>query len=266
MTHSTESTHVTVLGSATVVPDADQDTACLLLNHDHLIDTGWNAAINMGRYGGDPMLVDYLFITHCHHDHYIGLPQLLFVHAMWRSRRPDRPPLTIVGPRPDIRMVVERALSFLRCDQFESVDTHPVVVPLQAGESYTTPRFEVKTAPTIHPVVGLCYRFEDRLTGATLGVTGDTAYRPELAEHVRGVDLLVHEASCGACAKHPNDRGGHSGSIDAARVALAGEVRQLGLIHYSTNARDKILAAAQDVFPNTVALLEGDRIGLGMAD
>lgn len=258
-----ERTHVTVLGSATVVPQADQDTACLLLNHDHLIDTGWNAAINMGRYGGDPMQVDYLFITHCHHDHYIGLPQLLFVHSMWRSRRPDRPPLTVIGPKPDIGMVVERAVHFLRAEQFPEVVAMPKVVGLQAGDSYTSPRFEVTTAPTVHPVVGLCYRFRDLVTGATLAVTGDTAYRPPLADHVRGVDLLVHEASRGPCASHPNDRGGHSGSIDAARIALAGEVRQLGLIHYPTAARDRVLAAAREVFPATVALLEGDRFELG---
>jgi ribonuclease Z len=210
------------------VPEADQDTACLLLNYDHLIDTGWNAAINMGRYGGDPMLVDYLFITHCHHDHYIGLPQLLFVHAMWHRRRPDRPPLTIVGPKPDVAMVVERAQSFLRMDQFPSVDTKPQVVALQAGDSYTTPRFD----------------------------------RPPLADHVRGVDLLVHEASRGPCESHPNDRGGHSGSIDAARIAQAGEVGKLGLIHYPSAARDKVLAAAQTVFPETVALQEGDKLRL----
>lgn len=256
-------TTLTVLGSATVVPAADQDTACLLLDQDHLIDTGWNAAVNMARHGGDPLLVDYLFITHCHHDHFIGLPQLLFVQAMRRARRPDRPPLTVVGPRPDIGMVVERALHFLRHEQFPSASTRPVVVPLQAGQTYRTPRFEVATAPTIHPVTGLCYRFTSLENGSSLAVTGDTAYLPSLADHVRGVDLLVHEASRGACASHTNDRGGHSGSIDAARIAQAAAVRQLGLIHYPSDKRDELLAAAQEIFPATVAMREGDRIELG---
>ncbi|MBT3289074.1 MAG: MBL fold metallo-hydrolase [Victivallales bacterium] len=262
MSDSTEHTHVTVVGSATVVPEVDQDTACLLVNDDHMIDTGWNGAMNMIRYGADPLKVDYLFITHCHHDHYIGLPQLLFVHAMRRSRRPDRPPLTVIGPKPEIGMVVDRALSFLRAEQFPSVNTKPQVVALQAGESFTTPRFEVTTAPTVHPVVGLCYRFRDLRTDASLAVTGDTAYRLPLADHVRGVDLLVHEASRGACASDPNARNGHSGSIDAARIALAGEVGKLGLIHYPSAARQEILAAACEVFPETVALQEGDRIEL----
>jgi ribonuclease BN (tRNA processing enzyme) len=137
------------------------------------------------------------------------------------------------------------------------------VVPLQAGESYRTPRFEVTTAPTIHPVVGLCYRFTDLVTGAAVAVTGDTAYLPSLADHVRGADLLVHEASRGACASDTNARGGHSGSIDAARIARAAEVRQLGLIHYPTHQRDQVLAAAQEVFPATVAVVEGDRFEFG---
>lgn len=263
MSESKPTTRVTVLGSATVVPAADQDTACLLLNNDHLIDTGWNAAINMLRHGGDPLQVDYLFITHCHHDHYIGLPQLLFVQAIQRARREGRPPLTVIGPRPDIEMVVERALHFLRSEQFPGAAIVPNVVPLQAGDSFRTSRFEVTTAPTIHPVVGLCYRFTDLTTGATLAVTGDTAYLPPLADHVRGVDLLVHEASRGACASHTNERSGHSGSIDAARIAQAAGVRRLGLIHYPTTQREKVLAVARDVFPATVALCEGDRIELG---
>jgi ribonuclease Z len=255
-------TTVRIIGTDTVVPAAGNDTACLLLNGDCLVDAGWNAAIAMRAFGEDPMLVEYLFITHCHHDHYLGLPHLLFYQAMRRGERPHRPPLTIVGPKPDIGMVVERALAFLRHDQFPEVATLPHVVALQAGDGFETPRFRVTTAPTVHPVVGLCYRFADTASGVALAVTGDTACHPPLAAHVAGVDLLVHEASRGPGESHPNDRGGHAGALDAARVARQAEVRRLLLVHFPWAQRESVEAAARSLFPASRAARPGDRVEL----
>jgi len=253
------------IGTDTVVPNAGNDTACVLLNSDCLVDAGWNAAIAMRAYGCDPMAVDTLFITHCHHDHYLGLPHLLFYHAMRRGERPDRPPLTVVGPKPDIAMVVERSLAFLRHDQFPEVAALPRVVALQAGDVFDTPRLKVTTAPTVHPVVGLCYRFEDKSTGATVVVTGDTAFHLPLAAHAQGADLLIHEASRGPGESLPNARGGHSGAVDAARIAREAGAKCLWLVHYPVNQRTTVEAAAQALFPNTHAALPGEAVELPQA-
>ena len=246
------------VGTDTVAPHAEQDTACLLLNRDTLVDTGWMAPLSMLRHGADPMQVDYLFITHCHHDHYLALPQLLFYHAMRRRERPDRPALTIVGPKPDVRDVVNRVLSFLMHERFPDVAAPPNVVPLQAGDEFETDRFHVRTCPTVHPVVGLCYRFRDTRSGGSLAVTGDTAYHEPIARFAEGVEVLVHEASRGPVSSDPNTRGGHSGSVDAAKIASLAGAQQLFLTHYPRAKRESILAAAHEVFPNTHAAMEGD--------
>jgi len=253
---------VRIIGTDTVVPQAGNDTACLLINGDCLVDTGWNAAIAMRAFGHDPMAVETLFITHCHHDHYLGLPHLLFYHAMRRSERPDKPPLTIVGPKPDVDMVVARALAFLRHDQFPEVAALPRVVALQAGDSFETARLKVTTAPTVHPVVGLCYRFADTATGASVAVTGDTAFHLPLAAHVQGVDLLVHEASRGAGESHPNARGGHAGAVDAARIASEAGVRRLLLVHFPASQREAVAAAARSRFPASQVARPGDLVEL----
>jgi ribonuclease Z len=255
-------TEVLFLGTATVTPTAGADTACVMLNGNTLVDTGWNPPVNMMSYGTDPLDVDYLFITHCHHDHYIGLPQLLFFHAMRQRAAVRDTPLTIVGPRPDIGSVVERALAFLRHEQFPTVAAVPRIVPLQAGDTFETDRLTVSTSPTVHPVVGLCYRFHDRETGADVVVTGDTAYHTPIARHAAGAELLIHEASRGPVASDPNDRGGHSGAVDAANIARQADVKTLALTHYQPARRDENLAAAQAVFSNTVAPVEGDRLRL----
>src|SRR5579871_6483509 len=109
---------VTFLGTSAVVPGAGHDTASFLINGKYLVDTGWYAAIKMRSYGFDPMQLEYLVLTHCHHDHYLGLPQLLFYLRMRRRERPDRPPLKIVGPAEDLERVVMLARQFLQPDRF----------------------------------------------------------------------------------------------------------------------------------------------------
>lgn len=255
-------TTVCILGTDTVVPQPGNDTACVLINGDCLVDTGWNAAVGMVAFGADPMDVEYVFLTHCHHDHYLGLPHLLFYHAMRRSLRPGKAPVTVVGPKPDVSLVVDRSLAFLRHDQFPEAAAAPRVVALQAGDTFETPRLTVTTAPTVHPVVGLCYCFRDKLSGAAVAVTGDTACHPPLADHVRGVDLLIHEASRGAVESHPNARGGHAGALDAARIAREGAVRRLVMVHYPWAQREAVEAAARAVFPATEAARPGDRLEL----
>src|SRR4051794_40732123 len=99
-------TTVTFLGTDAVVPEGGGDTASFVINRKYLVDTGWYGAIKMRCYGIDPLDLEYLFLTHCHHDHYIGLPQLLFYYTMRGRERPDRPTLKIVGPVEDLELVV----------------------------------------------------------------------------------------------------------------------------------------------------------------
>ena len=84
-------TAVTFLGTEAVVPEGGGDTASFVINGKYLVDTGWYAAIKMNCYGLDPLRLEYLFLTHCHHDHYIGLPHLLFYFAMRRRASAGRP-------------------------------------------------------------------------------------------------------------------------------------------------------------------------------
>jgi len=106
-------TTVTFLGTDAVVPAGGGDTASFVINGKYLVDTGWYAAIKMRSYGLDPMDVEYLILTHCHHDHYLGLPHLLFYLAMRRSERPERPALKIIGPAGEMETVVVRANAYV---------------------------------------------------------------------------------------------------------------------------------------------------------
>lgn len=253
-------TTITFLGTDAVVPACGGDTASFVLNGSCLVDTGWYAAIKMRCYGIDPMLLDCLILTHCHHDHYIGLPHLLFYLAMCARERPDRPPLKIIGPAGEVELVVGLARQFLQSDRFPPVRTEVELVPLRAGESYIDARFALRTCASVHPVPGLCYRFEDTQTGRVIGLTGDTAYDPSIPPFLRGVDLLVHEASYGPAPAPASNSSLHSGAPDAARVAVEAGASQLALVHCPCSRQEDALAAARAIFPNTIWPADGETL------
>lgn len=92
----------------------------------------------------------------------------------------------------------------------------------------------------------------------------DTAYSHEVAEAVRGVDLLYHEATyCEDNAAKAAERG-HSTARQAARIAAEAGVGQLLLGHFSKSYVDEEchLAEAREIFPNTIIATEGMKISL----
>jgi ribonuclease Z len=253
-------TEITFLGTDAVVPECGRDTASFVINRTYLVDTGWYAAIKMRCYGIDPMGLEYLFLTHCHHDHYIGLPHLLFYLAMRAAERPDREPLKIVGPAEDLERVVTLAQAFLQMERFGAVQFAPKLIPLEAGATYDDPNFQLTTCRSVHPVPALCYRFTDRRTGREFAFTGDTAYDPGIVRHVAGASLLIHEASYGASPTPANNFSLHSSALDAARVAIEAGVGRLALVHCPQPKQAAALEAARAQFPNTFWPHDGETI------
>jgi len=253
-------TSVTFLGTNAVVPEGGGDTASFVIDSRYLVDTGWYAAVKMRCYGLDPMQLETLIFTHCHHDHYIGLPHLLFTLAMRAGERPGRAPLKIVGPAGEIERVVGLAQAFLQMDRFGPVRYQPELFPLQPGDTWEDGNVRMDTCASLHPVPGLCYRFTDRQTGKVVAFTGDTATHPDIPPFVKGADLLIHEASYGAAPAPISNASLHSGAPDAARVALEAGVKRLALVHCPRAKQQAALAAAQAIFPHTFWPEDGERV------
>lgn len=253
-------TSVTFLGTATVVPTAGHDTTSFMINGRHLVDTGWYAAIKMLSYGFNPMNLETVFISHCHHDHYIGLPHILFYHSMRRKERPDRSPLKIIGPAEDIQLVADLSYEFLQVERFSLLDCHAEVIPLSPGESLELDDLCVETCGTIHPVQGLCYKFINKETQASFVFTGDTAFHPPIADHARGSSLLIHEASHGPNSPENAQIWGHSGAPDAAKIAKMAGVDKLALVHCPKSLAEQAVEAAQEIIPDTFVPADGQTL------
>ncbi len=99
---------------------------------------------------------------------------------------------------------------------------------------------------------------------ASYAYCSDTVFTPSLAETVKGVDLLYHEATyADDCAEKARARG-HSTASEAARIASMAHAGQLVIGHYSKayNSEEQHLSDARAIFPDTIAANEGLSISI----
>ena len=82
----------------------------------------------------------------------------------------------------------------------------------------------------------------------------DTTFSPDVAEAVKNVDVLYHEATYGDDQAHKARPRGHSTARQAGRIAALAGASRLVMGHYSQTVRDTSVLEAQasEVFEGIV--------------
>lgn len=253
---------LTVLGTATCTPEAGRDSSCYCVNGSLLVDAGWNVVAGLSSVSLDPLDIDALIVTHCHHDHYMGIVGLLFYLGLEGRRVPEKRFLHVYGPAGEIGRVVEDAQRFLQTDRYPELEFPVEVHDVAPGDQFSECGLQVKAVKALHNVPSLCYRVENA-SGTSVTFSGDTPFNPALVELARGTDLLLHEMSFGPNSTRGKEGAAHSGSPEAAEVAALAGARQLALVHGYVAAQAASLAAAQKRFPATFIPKEGDVLQVG---
>lgn len=120
----------------------------------------------------------------------------------------------------------------------------PAIKEIKAGGDYTTSE-------------GLVIPHHELIIAAppprSFAYCSDTIYFPELADYVRGVDLLYHEATFLSDLEQEATDKGHATARQAALTARAAGVGRLIMGHFSTRypSPAKHEAEARQVFPNS---------------
>ncbi|MEA3462831.1 MAG: ribonuclease Z [Bacteroidota bacterium] len=264
-----------------------------------LIDCGEGTQIRLRQYGINPSRIHHILISHLHGDHVFGLFGLLSTLGMMGRKVPLNlygPQAleeylefynSFFGPLPfDLKLEIPAEdTEFI----FESDRLTISAIPL----THRTPAFGYIFREKQKPLnvrkelideygLGIAdlvkiKRGEDFLTDSGVTVPNskltlppfsqrsyayfsDTAYDPQLAEWVKGVDLLFHEATFSSKDKKLASQTQHSTAAEAAELAKLAGVKKLLIGHFSSRYREPSLLEneAREIFKNTTGVNDGD--------
>lgn len=243
-----------------------------------MIDCGEGAQLQFKRMRLKLNRLTHIFISHLHGDHFLGLPGLLSTMALHDISGTitvhtfaegadvlDRILRVFCRERPyTIEYdILEPGRATIVDDKALTIETFPLDHRVPAVG------FLFKEKPGQRHIIGDMVRYHevpvsrmndikngadfvrpdgrvipnamlttDPTPARSYAYCSDTAYKPDIAEWVRGVDTLYHEATyCDDCLAKAKTRG-HSTASQAGLIATAAGARRLVLGHYSKVYRD----------------------------
>jgi ribonuclease Z len=279
--------HVVFLGTAGSLPTPERNPSAILINREGemmLFDCGEGTQRQMMRARTGMMRLNYIFLTHLHADHILGVPGLLETMAFQGREEP----LTIAGPAHTIDLV-EKFSSIC----YFSRDFEVRAMELEPGDVVRMDGYQVEAVETQHsvPSIGYCLKEDERLgrfnreAAIALGVspgplfgklqhgqevlvdgkvvrpdqvmgaprpgrkivyTGDTRPCRTVEAASRGADLLIHDCALADDMADWARETRHSTAGEAAQLARRAGVRQLVLTHISSRYSEDISPLLKD--------------------
>ncbi len=269
-----------------------------------MIDCGEGAQLSMRRMSLKFSRLTDVFISHLHGDHFLGLPGLLStlslhgktgtvtIHVFEEGARLLKTVLDVVLREPTFEVkydIIPFRGGVVYDDHALTVTAFPLNhrVPAVGFKFEEKPKlrhlrgdmikfFNVPISRLMDIKQGADFVTEDgrtienaRLTtDATPSVSyaycSDTCYDESVAEAVKGVDVIYHDATYADDKANSARSRGHATAREAAQIARLAGAKRLILGHFSKsylNENDHV-SQAKEEFPDVIAANEGMRIDL----
>ncbi|MHB8792519.1 MAG: MBL fold metallo-hydrolase [Thermoleophilia bacterium] len=278
----------TLLGTGGWIPTARRETTCAILSMPdalfifdagtglaRLLEDRFRPELELAQAPGSDAASHsapastrevHLFLSHYHLDHIAGL---VYLPAMFRGRtvhlHPPAQSVTGDDPHAIINGIIRKPYN---PQAIADLPFELSIEPLEEGE-HIIAGISVRVRRQIHADPSVAYRIGDLLVFAT-----DTADDPATPEFARGVRLLAHEAWIdGIEEEDPATEhiareayAAHASARQVATRAAEAGVEKLVLVHINplrgAAYQERMLAAAQKIFPGTVILEDGETVEL----
>jgi len=230
-------------------PGTATSTSTLILVNGvpYIIDCGYGASSQLVGANVPLNTIRHIFITHHHSDHMIELGPL--VYNGWATGL--RTQVDVYGP-PGTSQMITDFLAYMQLDIQTRIadegrpDLRQLVVShenARAGVVFQNDEVKVTAARVPHPPIEQAYSYRFETKQASIVISGDTTYAPDLAAFAKDADVLVHEVMhLGGLEKLlkrvPNPDAlrkhliaSHTVPEDVGKIAAAARVKTLVLNH-----------------------------------
>ena len=270
------SARVVLLGTGTPIPDPERggpSLAIVVNGASYVVDVGPGVvrrAVAAATRDSIPALqvanLRYVFITHLHSDHTLGLPDIMLTPAVMHRNAP----LHVYGP-PGTKAMVAGILRAYREDidlrihgleRGDSIAYRMLVHEVAPGVVYRDSNVTVTAFRVPHGSwrSALGYRFDAR--GRSIVVSGDTGPSQAVVDACHGCDVLVHEVySKKGFDRLPSGNQRyhstfHTSALELGDLATRAKPKLLLLTHilFFGEPGDEILSEARSRFTGPVVL------------
>lgn len=184
------------LGTGNAFSMARRYWSSILVNDKILLDASPIVVPHMKALGKKLTELEYIFITHFHGDHFLGIPFLLLDYAYLTEMGH---PLNIIGPE-GIQDKLTQATDLGFPGVFDKLEDRLKINYFEVTGSgdYDASGFKFRALPMRHGSAD-AYGYELRVGGKSIGYSGDTDLCYGLYKLAKHVDVLIIELS------NPND-------------------------------------------------------------
>lgn len=266
-------TTIVMLGTGTPIPDPERSGPAVAIVVDstaYLFDAGTGvvrraaSAFRDGVAGLRVPTLGYVFLTHLHSDHTMGLNDVLF--TPWIQGRTT--PLEVFGP-PGTQRLVHGILDGNDEDIRERVASaggpsangwKANVHEISEGEIYQDARISVRAFLVPHSAWKHAFGYRITTPDRTIVISGDARANPIIARECNGCDVLIHEVYSDSGfttipkARQPYHADAHTSATQLGTIATAARPKLLVLYHqlYFGASDEKLLREVRSTFAGRV--------------